>query len=111
MIPNMSFTSPWLHAKFMCSIYIHSFDKMFTHLFQLFEGPKLRLTQMCTNILPFSLSSSLWLYSPSDLGRFFSFLILYTVDRTPSTEDQAVVRPPPTHDNINTEQTQKDIHA
>jgi hypothetical protein len=28
------------------------------------------------------LNLSLWLYSPSDLGRFFSFSILYTVDRS-----------------------------
>jgi hypothetical protein len=35
---------------------------------------------------------SLWLY-----GRFFSFLILYTVGRTPRTGDQPVARPLPTH--------------
>jgi hypothetical protein len=35
----------------------------------------------------------LWLYSPLDLGRFFSFLILYTVDRTPWTGYEAVSRP------------------
>jgi hypothetical protein len=40
---------------------------------------------------------SLWFYSPSDLGRFFSFLILYTVGRTPWTGDQPVARPLPTH--------------
>jgi hypothetical protein len=40
---------------------------------------------------------SLWLYSPLDLGRFFSFLILYTVGRTPWTGDQPVTRPLPTH--------------
>jgi hypothetical protein len=33
---------------------------------------------------------SLWFYSPSNLGRFFSFLILYTVGRTPWTVDQLV---------------------
>jgi hypothetical protein len=32
-----------------------------------------------------------------DLGRFFSFLILYTVGRTPWTKDQPVTRPMPTH--------------
>jgi hypothetical protein len=31
-----------------------------------------------------------------DLGRFFSFLILYTVGRTPWTGDQPVARPLPT---------------
>jgi hypothetical protein len=39
-----------------------------------------------------SLSLSLWLYSPFDLGRFFSFLILCTVSRTPWTGDQPVAR-------------------
>jgi hypothetical protein len=32
-----------------------------------------------------------------DLGRFFSFLILYTVGNTPWTGDQPVERPLPTH--------------
>jgi hypothetical protein len=57
----------------------------------------------------FSLSSHfyLWLYSPMlDLGCFLSFLILYTVGRTPWTGDQPVAR---------TTQTQnkrtQDIHA
>jgi hypothetical protein len=44
----------------------------------------------------------LWLYSLLDLGRFFSFLILYTVGRTLWTGDQPVVRPLPTHNNTNT---------
>jgi hypothetical protein len=40
----------------------------------------------------------LWLYSPLlDLGSFFSFLILYTVSRTPWAGDQPVARPLPTH--------------
>jgi hypothetical protein len=42
-----------------------------------------------------------------DLGRFFSFLILlYTVGRTPWTENQTVERPLPTH---RTTQTQKKL--
>jgi hypothetical protein len=41
-----------------------------------------------------------------DLGRFFSFLMLYTVGRTPCTWDQPVARPLPTHRT-----TQTDIHA
>jgi hypothetical protein len=46
----------------------------------------------------------LWLYSPLlDLGRFFSFLILYTVGRTPSTGDQPVARPLPTHRTTQTQ--------
>jgi hypothetical protein len=40
----------------------------------------------------------LLLYGPLlGLGRFFSFLILYTVDRTPWIGDQLVTRPLPTH--------------
>jgi hypothetical protein len=42
------------------------------------------------------LSIHLWLYSPLlDLGRFYSFLILYTDGRTPWTGDQPVERPLP----------------
>jgi hypothetical protein len=51
----------------------------------------------------------LWFYSPLlGLGRFFSFLILYTVGRTPWTGDQSVARPLPIH-RINAHNT--DIHA
>jgi hypothetical protein len=40
------------------------------------------------------LSIYLMLYSPLlDLGHFFSFLILYTVGRTPWTRDQPIARP------------------
>jgi hypothetical protein len=40
----------------------------------------------------------LWLYSPLlGLGCFFSFLILYTVSRTPWTGDQPIARPLPTY--------------
>jgi hypothetical protein len=46
---------------------------------------------------------SLWLYSPLDLSRFFSFLILYTVGRTPWTGDQPVARPLPTHRTTQTQ--------
>jgi hypothetical protein len=52
----------------------------------------------------FTFSLSLWLYGHfSDLGRFFSFLIVYPVGRTPWTGDQPVTRPLPTH---RTRQTQ-----
>lgn len=44
-----------------------------------------------------SLFLSLWLYSPLDLGRFFSFLILYRVGRTLWMEDQPIARLLPTH--------------
>jgi hypothetical protein len=40
----------------------------------------------------------LWLYSPLlGLGRFFSFLLPYTVGRTPWKGDQPIARPLPTH--------------
>jgi hypothetical protein len=52
----------------------------------------------------YALSSfSLWLYSPLDLDRFFSFLILNTVGRTPWTNDQPVARPLPTHRTTQTQ--------
>jgi hypothetical protein len=38
----------------------------------------------------------LWLYSPLDLGRYFSFLI-YTFSRTPWVGDKPFARPLPTH--------------
>jgi hypothetical protein len=46
---------------------------------------------------------SLWLYSPLDRGSFFSFLILYTVGRSPWTGDQPVARTPPTHRTTQTQ--------
>jgi hypothetical protein len=44
----------------------------------------------------------LWLYSlffggGGELGRFFSFLFMYTVGKTPWTGDQPVLRPLSTH--------------
>jgi hypothetical protein len=45
-----------------------------------------------------NLSLYLWLDSPSlDLGRFFSFLILFTVGMTPWAGDQSVGSPPHAH--------------
>jgi hypothetical protein len=41
-----------------------------------------------------------------DLGCFFSFLILYTVGRTPWTKDQPIAWPLPTHDNTENKRTQ-----
>jgi hypothetical protein len=41
----------------------------------------------------------------------FSFLILYTVSRTPWTGDQSVARPLPTHRTTQTEKTHTGIHA
>jgi hypothetical protein len=38
-----------------------------------------------------------------DLGRFFSFLIFYTVGRTPWTGDQPVARPLPAHRTTQTQ--------
>jgi hypothetical protein len=40
------------------------------------------------------------LYSLLNLGRFFSFLILYAVVRVPWTGDQPVAKPLPTHTAI-----------
>jgi hypothetical protein len=45
-----------------------------------------------------------------DLCRFFSFLILHTVGRTPCTGDQPVARPPPTHRTTETHNKIRDIH-
>jgi hypothetical protein len=51
----------------------------------------------------------LWLYSPLlGFGGFISFLIFYTVGRTPWTGDQPVARPLPAH-RINAHNT--DIHV
>jgi hypothetical protein len=41
----------------------------------------------------------------------FSFLILYTVGRTPWTGDQPVARPLPTHTTTQTQNKHTDIHA
>jgi hypothetical protein len=38
-----------------------------------------------------------------DLGRYFSFLMLYTVGRTPWTGDQSVARPISTHKTTQTQ--------
>jgi hypothetical protein len=48
-----------------------------------------------------------WLYSPLDLGRFFSFLILYTVGRAPWTREQPVARPLTTHRTTQTQNKRK----
>jgi hypothetical protein len=46
----------------------------------------------------------LWLYSSLlGLGRFFTFLILYTVSRTPWTGDQPVARQLPEHRTAQTQ--------
>jgi hypothetical protein len=46
---------------------------------------------------------SLWLYSPLEFSGLFSFLILYTVGRTPWTGDQPIATPLPTQRKIQTE--------
>jgi hypothetical protein len=61
----------------------------------------------CFWVLENKHSFSIWLYSPLDLGPFFSFFILYTVGRTPWAGDQLVARPLPSH-RIN---AHTDIHA
>jgi hypothetical protein len=78
------------------------------------ELHRLLLCTICFNsttsiLWPLSLfnvfvSVCLWLYSPLlDLGRFFSFFILYTVGRTPWTGDQPVASPLSTHRTTQTE--------
>jgi hypothetical protein len=50
------------------------------------------------------LSIYLWLYSPLlDIGRFFSFLIFYTVGRASWTGDKPVSRPLPAHRTAQTQ--------
>jgi hypothetical protein len=44
------------------------------------------------------------------LGRFFSFLILYTVRRTPWPGDQPVARPLPTYRTTQTQNKRKYRH-
>jgi hypothetical protein len=45
-----------------------------------------------------------------DFGRFFSFLILYTVGRTPWTGDQPVARPLRTHGTTQTQNKPTQIY-
>jgi hypothetical protein len=46
---------------------------------------------------------SIWPYSPLELGRYFSFLILYTAGRTPWTSDQPVAMQLPKHRTTQTQ--------
>jgi hypothetical protein len=46
-----------------------------------------------------------------DIGRFFAFLILYTVGRTPWAGDQPVPRPLPTHGTTQAQNKHTYIHA
>jgi hypothetical protein len=58
--------------------------------------------------LPTYLPICLWLYSPLlGLGRFFSFLIIYTVGRTPWTGDQPLARPLSAHRTTQTQNKRK----
>jgi hypothetical protein len=50
----------------------------------------------------------LWLYSPLlDLGRFFSFLTIYTVGMTPWAGDRPVATPLPAHKTTKTQNKHK----
>jgi hypothetical protein len=58
------------------------------------------LTSVCWMVLFLYMTCKLSIYSSTalvHLGRFFSFLIVYTVGRTPCTGDQPVARPLPAH--------------
>jgi hypothetical protein len=48
-----------------------------------------------------------WLYNPLNLGRFFSFLTLYTVGRTPWMRDQPVAMSLSTHRTTQTQNKHK----
>jgi hypothetical protein len=62
------------------------------------EHTSLWSNRMSCALLSIYLSIYLRLCSPLlDLGRFFSFLILYTVGRTPWTGKKPIARPLPTH--------------
>jgi hypothetical protein len=67
--------------------------------------PEIPCPQIHQPLYCFRLLLLLLFYSPLlGLGRFFSFLILYTVDRTPWMWDQPVARPLTyTQNNTNTE--------
>jgi hypothetical protein len=56
-----------------------------------------------------SIFFSLWLYSPLNSGRFFNFLILYTVGRIPWTGDQPIAMPLPTHRTTQTQNKRTQI--
>jgi hypothetical protein len=63
-----------------------------------------KYAQVVSIYLSIYLSICLWLYNPLlGLGRFFSFLIFYTVGRTPWTGDQPVARPLPAQRTAQTE--------
>jgi hypothetical protein len=63
-----------------------------------------RLLQPLSRLTNFDDTVYLWLCSPLlDFGRFFSFLIFYTVGRTPWTGDQPVSWPLPAHRTARTQ--------
>jgi hypothetical protein len=63
----------------------------------------MEICRLCSEGDAYALAASaviicLWFYGPLlGLGRFFIFLILYTVGKSPWTGDQPVARPLPTH--------------
>jgi hypothetical protein len=65
---------------------------------------------LCLSVRPLvHLSIYLWLYSPLlDLCHFFSFLILYTVCKTPCTGDQPAARPIPTYRTTQTQNKRRE---
>jgi hypothetical protein len=90
--------------------------KLTTHLHLVLRSVKVELhlhSSICLRELLLNSSSTqvtllssicLWLYSPFlGFGRFFSFLILYAVGRTPLTGDQPVARPLPVQTRTQTQ--------
>jgi hypothetical protein len=71
-----------------------------------------RLRHDCVSSLETEQDIYISLYSPLlDLGRFLSFLILYTAARTPWTGDQAVARPLPTQRTTKSQNKRTEIHG
>jgi hypothetical protein len=75
-------------------LYLHAHQRWEPHIVNLMSS---RSTTRWRVLIMKFLYFSLWLYSPLNLGRIFSSLILYTVGRSLLTGDQPVARPLPTH--------------
>jgi hypothetical protein len=98
----------WMTKRSQCTSSIKTDDSKNVH-------PKSDLpAAVYRSIYVHSLLISIYIrvYGPlSDLGRFFGFLILYIVGRTPWTGDQSVTRPLPIHRTTQTHNKCIVIHA